>query len=113
MTQILITAILVAPIAAGAGYLLRRYPGQTVIIATEGGMCAAVAAGYMAATFWLVPLGSPVWQQVLSVLSFTAVALALAPVFASRILRRLNALDKTREPGAALNKRDTEHGGNA
>ena len=113
MTDILITAVLATPILAGAGYLLRHYPRQTAIIATEGGMYAAVTAGYMAATFWLVPHDSPIWQQVLLVLSFTAVAIALAPVFTSRIIRRLNALDKTREPGAAPNARDTEHGGNA
>ena len=113
MTEILITAVLAAPIVAGAGYLLRRYPGQTAIIATESGMWAAVAAGYMATTFWLVPRDSPRWQQVLSVLSFMAVALTLAPLFANRIVRRLNALDKTHKPGAAPNGRDTEHGGNA
>ena len=112
MTDILITAVLAAPIVAGAGYLLRRYPRQTGVIATEGGMCATVAAGYMAATFWLVPLGSPMWQQVLSVLSFTAIALALAPVCASRIARRLDALDKPHEPGTSPNDKDTEHGRN-
>ena len=113
MTEILITAVLATPIVAGAGYLLRRYPGQTAIIATEGGMYATVTAGYMATTFWLVPLGNPIWQQVLSVLSIAAVALALAPLFASRILRRLNALDETREPEATGSDRNTEHGGNA
>ena len=105
--------MLAAPILAGAGYLLRHYLRETAILATEGAMCGAVAAGYMAATFWLVPHDSPMWQQVLLVLSFTAVAIALATVFASRILRRLNALEKTHEPGAAPNGRDTEHGGNA
>ena len=113
MTDILITAVLAAPILAGAGYLLHHYLRQTAILTTEGAMYGAVAAGYMAATFWLVPHDSPMWQQVLLVLSVTAVAIGLAPVFASRIIRRLNALDKTHEPGTASNGRDTEHGGNA
>lgn len=79
-TDILITAVLAAPIVAVSGYLMRRYPRKTVIIATEVGRYAAVAGSYMAATFWLHPLDSPMWQQVLSVLPFTAVALALGTV---------------------------------
>ncbi len=64
----------------------------------------------MAVTFWLVPLDSPMWQQVLSMLSFTAVTLALGHVCARRMLRRLNGLGKTHEPEPTLNNRNTEHG---
>ena len=61
MTDILITAVLAAPILAGAGYLLRRYPRQTAILATEGGGSTPAAEG--ARLHWLTSPRRHSWTK--------------------------------------------------
>ncbi len=97
MPDILTAALLAVPIMAGAAYLLRKYPRETFILASEGGLYALAVFGYMALTLVLVPLTAPAWLQVLSIISFTALGLGLAPTTARRIIRRLNAANAEQE----------------
>lgn len=96
MLDILIATLLTIPIVAGAGYLLRQYPRQTIILASEAALYAAPVAGWMAITLVLAPATAPVWLQVLSVASFAAVALGLAPYAARRMVRRLTTAEAER-----------------
>ena len=95
MSTILTVTLLSIPIVGGAGYLLRHYPRQTVIIAGEATLYAVPVFGYLALTLVLVPPTAPVGLQVLSIASGTALALALAPIFARRIARRLQAVEES------------------
>ena len=96
MSTILTVILLSVPIVGGAGYLLRYYPRQTVIIAGEATLYAVTVFGYLALTLVLVPLTAPIGLQVLSIASSTALALALAPGLARRLARRLRAAEETR-----------------
>ena len=98
MSTILTVTLLSIPIVGGAGYLVRYYPRQTVVIAGETTLYAAPAFGYFALTLVLVPPTAPVGLQVLSIASVTALTLALAPIFARRLARRLQAVEETRLP---------------
>lgn len=91
MSTIISTALLCVPIVGGAAYLLRQYPRETIIIATEIGMYATPVIAYAAVTWRLVPVTEPIWLQVLALLSCTAVTLGLAPIFIRRTTRRLIA----------------------
>ena len=88
MSTILAAALLSVPILAAAGYLLQRYPSQTLIVVSKGALYAALLFGYLA----LILILGPVWLQILWLVSFTAMmALVLAPTYARRIIRRLEA----------------------
>ena len=95
MSTIVTATLLSVPIVGGAAYLLRHYPRQTVIIASEATLYAVAVFGYLTLTLVLVPVTAAGWLPVLSLTSFTAVALALAPSFSRRIIRRLDAAKDT------------------
>ena len=91
MSTILTATLLSVPIVGGAGYLLRQYPRETIIVATEIMMYATPVIAYAAVTMRLVPVTEPIWLQLLAMLSCTAVTLGLAPTFVRRTTQRLIA----------------------
>ena len=93
MSEILVAALLTIPIITATTYLLRCYPRQTIIMVSEGLLYGVPVFAYLALMLVLAPIGSPIGLQVLSMVSFIAVALAPVPVIARRITRRLQAAE--------------------
>ena len=79
MTQeITVSEILAAGllIAAGASYLLRNYPRQTIVATTGLATYAATMAGYHRLVASLIPDAAPFWIRVLAHASVGAVGIA-------------------------------------
>ena len=93
MSTILIATLLGVPVVVTTTCLLRHYPRQTAILAGEGLLYAVPVFGYLALTLILVRVTEPAWLQGLAVLSFAAVSIRLAPVWARRVARRLIAAE--------------------
>jgi len=105
MSDILTAAVLSVPSVASAGYLLRHYPRQTIIIASEGFLYTLPVFAYLTLTLTLVPPTAPFWLRTLTVASYMAVAVAPTPVVAGRIARQLQAAEDA--------ERRKQHGGRA
>ncbi|MYH30454.1 MAG: hypothetical protein F4018_01295 [Acidobacteria bacterium] len=91
--EILAATLMTIPIAAGAACLLRRYPHQTAVMATEGLLYCVPVYGYLALMLTLADAGSPVGLKVLSMGSWLTVALGTLPLTVRRVARRLKTAE--------------------